>query len=63
MVQKSVNEQKPVNDKTFSGGARPITLNSTEEELKVVGIPPNFIESWIKSFKIDYENRAEMYCE
>ena len=48
MVQKSVNEQKPVNDKTFSGGARPITLNSTEEALKVVDISPNLIESWIK---------------
>ena len=32
--KKTVNENKPVNDGTSSGGARPLTSNSKEQSLK-----------------------------
>ena len=46
--QKSVNRRKTENDETSSGGARPLSLNSPEEELKSFGLTLNFIDSWLK---------------
>ena len=43
--QKPVKDHKPVNDKTSSGGARPLPSNSTEEALKPFGLTLNFVES------------------
>ena len=52
--QKSVNDHKPVNYETSSGGARQLPSNSTEEVLKSFGMEIKFIESWPKSFKIHF---------
>ena len=54
--QKSVNKHKPVNEDTSSSGSRPLPLNSTEKELNPFGLTLNFSDSWLKSFKNNYEN-------
>ena len=38
-------------------------MNSKKEALKPFGITPNFIESWFKPFKMNYENQTEIICE
>ena len=50
---KPVNEHKPVNDETSSGGARPLSSSSTEEALKYFGLKLNFIESSRLIMKIE----------
>ena len=61
--QESVNEHKPVNDETSSGGAIPIPLNSIDEALKSFCLAFKFTEIWLKSFKMNYKNRTSMFCK
>ena len=58
---KPVNEHKTVNDETSSGGEIPLTSNSTKQSWKPFGISLNFIDSWIKSFNINYENLTDCF--
>ena len=44
-------------------GTRQLTLDSSEEALKEFCLTMNFIEIWIKPFKINDKNRTSLFCE
>ena len=54
-VEARKRKHKTVNDDTSSGGRRPMPYISAKYVLILFGQTINLIESWIKSFKNDYD--------
>ena len=58
-----VNNHKPINDETSSGGFRPTPSTLREETLKLFGRTLNFIQIWLQLFKINCENLKKRFCK
>ena len=57
-IEAHERNHKYVNDEASSSGGRPLKLNPIKDSLISFGLTLNFIESWLISFKPNYDKWA-----